>query len=579
MKRILAFALLFFCGSAFALGLGTPTGPENQNPAMLELRVTTPATIDANQDDYTIGNYTHFRLASDAARNITGIASTKKGRAIWLTNVGAQNIILAHQSISSTAAYRIITTDAASCTIRPGCTANLIYDGTTARWRVVALSSGSVPLSGTVTTNTIPKGSGVGTLGDSSITDDGTNVTVYGRQVRVGAAPVTADADADVLIQSTAAGQVPLVVQGAAGQTDNLQEWQLAGGYTTRVNAAGDIVTAAGTFVMQGLSVPFALRLWNGGVIQWSSTADASSAPFDLSLSRKAAKVLGIGDGGTSDAIRIGASGRVYGNAVANPTAHATASNHTSNGTLITITTTAAHNLVAGQSVTLAGWGDIGGNNWDKINGTYLVNTTPLTTTITLNPATYGMTTPTNATNPTTVGTITVNDLFQAGVAPVSPKTGNKVSIGGPVQIEGTISQNGSYGGSLNSMMLTEELTCATGATTFTSSAHLLPANSYITGVATRVTQVCTAATTFQVGIGGATAKFAEALQPNTLGQMTSSWGLGHAAGTGGPAAMLLPFVQPTDDHVVITTADDPGVASLKVRITVWYKTITPPTW
>lgn len=127
----------------------------------------------------------------------------------------------------------------------------------------------------------------------------------------------------------------------------------------------------------------------------------------------------------------ISTGGRIFGNAVSNPTPHATASNHTSNGTLITITTTAAHNLIAGQVITLAGWtwSDGGGS----INLTYLVNSTPTTTTLTLNPATYGGTCPTSTTNPSVVGTITVNASLQLGIAPTSPAP-RDIHIGGTVR-------------------------------------------------------------------------------------------------------------------------------------------------
>lgn len=134
----------------------------------------------------------------------------------------------------------------------------------------------------------------------------------------------------------------------------------------------------------------------------------------------------------------------------------------------------------------------------------------------------------------------------------------------------------------LNMQSVTEELTCATGATTFTSTTAALPANAYIVGVTMVVTQACTDAITWKAGIAGADdvtglQKFAEALQPKTLGQKTSSWGAGHAAGTGGPPTMLTPYTNAAAAGVVVTTSGDPGATALKVRITTFYFTFTAP--
>lgn len=129
----------------------------------------------------------------------------------------------------------------------------------------------------------------------------------------------------------------------------------------------------------------------------------------------------------------------------------------------------------------------------------------------------------------------------------------------------------------LATMSISEELTCATGAVTFTTTADLLPANSFIIGVSARVTQAPADAVTWGMGVSGTLEKFAENLQPKTLGQMTSSWATGHAAGTGGPTTMLAPFVQAAAAKVVVTFSGDPGATSAKIRITVFYQTLTPP--
>jgi len=131
---------------------------------------------------------------------------------------------------------------------------------------------------------------------------------------------------------------------------------------------------------------------------------------YDVGVTYKAANVIGITNGSTSDAIRLSSAGRIYGNAVANPTPSAVAADHTTNGTICTIKTTAAHNLCAGQIVTLATWTWAGGTG-GVVNGTWVIGTVPSTTTFTITPTTC----PGTGTNPTVVGTITVVSKLQLG--------------------------------------------------------------------------------------------------------------------------------------------------------------------
>lgn len=257
-----------------------------------------------------------------------------------------------------------------------------------------------------------------------------------GKQVQMPIAPVTADADADVIIQSTAATQVPLVVQGAASQSDSLQEWNDSTG--ARLGLIGYNGSAQfsllQTILYDAELTSSGLGLANDAKVAWSSTADCYAAK-DLSLSRKAANVFGIGDGGTSDAIRVGAAGRIYGNAVTNPAPSATTTTHTTNGSLVTITTTAAHNLCAGQTVTLAGWtwSDGGGS----INYTHTIGTVPSTTTFTIAPSsvTSSGVCPTTGTNPSVVGTIAVVGQIQLGALPLKTDT-SAVHVGGVLREE-----------------------------------------------------------------------------------------------------------------------------------------------
>src|SRR6185437_12269310 len=103
--------------------------------------VTSPAQITADQNDYVpatgdaVGTW---RLTSDAARAITGIANGVIGRRLTIVNVGANTITLKNQSASSVAANRLITGTGADLAIAADQSVMLEYDGTTARWRVVS---------------------------------------------------------------------------------------------------------------------------------------------------------------------------------------------------------------------------------------------------------------------------------------------------------------------------------------------------------------------------------------------------------------------------------------------------------
>ena len=97
----------------------------------------TPAQFVANQDNYDPGNYDVLRISSDASRTVSGFSDGRKGRILHLVNVGSNDIVLAHESASSTAANRLLISSHADATLLPGQTAMAYYDDTTQRWRVL----------------------------------------------------------------------------------------------------------------------------------------------------------------------------------------------------------------------------------------------------------------------------------------------------------------------------------------------------------------------------------------------------------------------------------------------------------
>ena len=99
-----------------------------------------PAQLTANQNDYNptgFSDATHVLLTSDASRDVTGFANPANGRLLWVYNNGAQNIVLRHQSASSTATNRIIGRGGADTTLTPNTGAQLYYSPSLTRWVVM----------------------------------------------------------------------------------------------------------------------------------------------------------------------------------------------------------------------------------------------------------------------------------------------------------------------------------------------------------------------------------------------------------------------------------------------------------
>lgn len=98
--------------------------------------IVSPAQITGNQNDYAPGVANILRLSTDASRNITGMVAQASGIMCLLFNVGAQDIVLQHANVGSAAANQFLCPGAADLTIGAGDAALLVYDGTTAAWRV-----------------------------------------------------------------------------------------------------------------------------------------------------------------------------------------------------------------------------------------------------------------------------------------------------------------------------------------------------------------------------------------------------------------------------------------------------------
>lgn len=144
-------------GPTGATGAGAtgPTGPTNGILAALTL--TPPisaALVGNNNNDFSpVGGDTSsvWRLTAGGIGGsiITGMitgGANVDGRVIVIENVGALNILFTSQDVNSVATNRFLL-PAATFVVPSGGTAAFIYDGTTARWRMLAVVSPTLPLS------------------------------------------------------------------------------------------------------------------------------------------------------------------------------------------------------------------------------------------------------------------------------------------------------------------------------------------------------------------------------------------------------------------------------------------------
>lgn len=129
--------------------------------------VASPAQITADQNDYNpagLSTSSILRLTSDATRTITGLTvdggTPDGGTVVFLANIGSNNIVLANESVSSTASVRFALQ--ASLTVPGGGGVLLWYDNTSQRWRAIAVYTGAG--SGTVTSITGGTGLSGGTI-------------------------------------------------------------------------------------------------------------------------------------------------------------------------------------------------------------------------------------------------------------------------------------------------------------------------------------------------------------------------------------------------------------------------------
>lgn len=104
------------------------------------LSTISPSQITGNTDNWNptgLTNATWIRASTDASRNLTGlVAPSSPPRAILLTNVGSQNLVIKHD-VTSTSGNRFLCPGSTDYTLTPNSSVMLFYDSTSSRWRLL----------------------------------------------------------------------------------------------------------------------------------------------------------------------------------------------------------------------------------------------------------------------------------------------------------------------------------------------------------------------------------------------------------------------------------------------------------
>ena len=223
----------------------------------------TPATLSAGDNDDWAGLLTGSpsnstrewaRVTGNATTStITGIDSTavQDGDEFTLTNVGAETILISHEDAGSAAANRIITPDGNSYVLSERRTAQLRYDDTTSRWRVISPPAAVAPLTGTwqFDSNTTMADPGSGNFRNNNATIGSVTAIAINDITETGVDAgniLAAVASGDQLYLQNREDADEFLVFDVTSNTDNTG-WHQIGG---TVNASGSNFTAGKEFLI-----------------------------------------------------------------------------------------------------------------------------------------------------------------------------------------------------------------------------------------------------------------------------------------------------------------------------------------
>lgn len=170
-------------------------------------------TANKNNFDITQGTqnlpYLNY-WTSNASRDVTGIdpnnAINVFQPAAWIFNTGSNNIVLKHQSSSSSAANRLICDTAADITLAAGDHVFMHYDFSATRWRVFSFLANKAVSLTTGVSGTLPVangGTGLATVGAD------TYGVIIGGTTATGALQTVAVGTSGQVLTSNGAGAAP----------------------------------------------------------------------------------------------------------------------------------------------------------------------------------------------------------------------------------------------------------------------------------------------------------------------------------------------------------------------------------
>ena len=97
-----------------------------------------PPVITSNQNDYTptgLSDTALLQLRTDTSRTVTGLGGGIAGRVMYIKNTGNQNLVLSHNSGSSSAGFRFAFASSAAITLPSGAALQCLYDADAGFWR------------------------------------------------------------------------------------------------------------------------------------------------------------------------------------------------------------------------------------------------------------------------------------------------------------------------------------------------------------------------------------------------------------------------------------------------------------
>lgn len=210
-------------------------------------------TSTGNQDDFAYSEADVIRANNASTVTFRGLLApaspTKPGKPLTIYSLGAGTVVLNNQDTNSSAANRIITGTGAAVTLTAGTGwAVVVYDSSTARWRLLGSSA-----------------SGGGTVGTSTITTTGTSTALA---LPTGTGPLVIIANNATLlnVQGIAAGtdgQQLTIFSKGAGQVD----FNHQNGSATAANRLINTVTSGVTSLAAGSG--YASFIYDATATRW----------------------------------------------------------------------------------------------------------------------------------------------------------------------------------------------------------------------------------------------------------------------------------------------------------------------